>query len=99
MCRYLDGGYCLLVRRKISKCRRDAVRLGKFRAAYPEEAGWLSPCGLGGHERRFVLFRDRDRPPRELPFDMAEDVTRGREWGDGEDTESLALKVRANGTL
>ena len=89
----------VLLRRKISKCRRDAVRLGKFRAAYPEEAGRLSQCGLGGHERRLVLFRDRDRPAREIPFDMAEDVTRGRKWVDGEDTESLALKVRANGTL
>ena len=93
---------CILVygiRRKISKRRRDAVRLGEFRAAYPEEAGRRVRCGLGGHERRLVLFRDRDRPARELPFDMAEDVTCGREWIDGEDAKTLALKVCTHGTL
>ena len=93
---------CILIysiRRKISKRRRDAVGIGKFRAAYPEEAGRFARCGLGGHERRLVLFRDRDRPAREIPFDMAEDVACGREWGDGEDTEPLALKVRTHGTL
>ena len=93
---------CILIysiRRKISKRCRDAVRLGEFRAAHPEEAGRRVRCGLGGHERRLVLFRDRDRPAREIPFDMAEDVTRGRKWVDGENMETLAIEVCTHGTL
>ena len=89
----------ILLRRKVAECSGNAVRRGEFFTAYPEKGGPSICIALGREQRRFVSLRDADRPAGELPFDMAEDVARGRKRHNAADAEAFSCELFAHRAL